>query len=59
MPTVDELLDLSAHCYAQARASSIPLDKARMIAAGDEYLRQAVDLQIDSAVVYAAFPKRE
>ena len=39
MPTVDELLDLSAHCYAQARASSIPLDvrpiqNSRMFAYG-------------------------
>ena len=35
------------------------LQDCEIIAAGDEYLRQAVDLQIDSAVVYAAFPKRE
>jgi hypothetical protein len=57
MAKVEELLGLAADCYAQARISSNPLIKAELTVMGDDYLKQADELQRSAPIVHATFPR--
>jgi hypothetical protein len=59
MATLDALLKLAADCYAHARLSSNPLTKTELTFMGDDYLKQAEELQRGRAVTQAVFPKRD
>jgi hypothetical protein len=57
MAQVDELLQLAEDCYAQARAASTLLVRAQLKVMGDDYVKQAEELQHGRPVVQAAFQK--
>jgi hypothetical protein len=57
MATVDELLAMATDCYAKSRALSNPLAKAALNVIGDDYRKQADELQRGRAVIQAVFPK--
>ena len=57
MAQVDDLLKLAQDCFTQARASSNLLVRAQLKVMGDDYLKQADELQRGRSVVQAAFPK--
>lgn len=57
MAQFDELLALASDCYTQARASSNSLVKAQLNVMGDDYAKQAEELQRGRAVIQAVFPK--
>ena len=57
MAQVDELLKLAQDCYAHARASSNLLVRAQLKVIGDDYVKQADELQRSRSVVQAAYPK--
>jgi hypothetical protein len=57
MQNLDHLLTLADECYAAARASSNPLMRAQLKVMGDDYLKQAEELQKNGVVVHVPFPK--
>jgi predicted HD phosphohydrolase len=57
MAKVDDLLKLAQDCYAQARATLHLSTKRHLVQMGDEYQKQADELQHRRAVIQAAFPK--
>jgi len=57
MAQLNELLALAEDCYTQARASSNSLVKAQLNVMGDDYTKQAEELQRGHGIVQAAFPK--
>jgi len=59
MQNLDHLLTLADECYAAARGSSNPLLRAQFKVMGDDYLKQAEELQKNGVVVHVAFPKGE
>ncbi len=57
MSEIHELLRRAQDCYAQARDAVDPDSKRALVQQGDDYLRQADELQRGRNVVQAAFPK--
>jgi len=57
MSKVGELLKLAQDCYARARVASNPEDKRALMQMGDDYLKEADELQRGRGVVQAAFPR--
>jgi hypothetical protein len=55
MQNLDRLLTLADECYAAARISSNPLMRAQFKAMGDDYLKQAEELQKNGVVVTLHF----
>jgi hypothetical protein len=57
MPTAHELLKRAKNCYAQARASQNVETRRALVQMGDEYMKQAENLQQEQTFVHSAFPK--
>lgn len=57
MTAVHDLLTLAQDCYAQAQITKDPKAKQSLIQLGDQYVREADELQSGCTVVQAAFPK--
>jgi len=57
MSKIRELLKLAQDCYARAGVAIDPEDKRTLMQTGDEYLKEADELQRGRGVVQAAFPK--
>lgn len=56
MKTVRELLVMANDCYARTRELSNPLAKAALKVIGDDYRKQADELQRGGTVTQAVFP---
>jgi hypothetical protein len=59
MSKVCELLRLSQECHAQARVTINPATKRALKKMGDDYSREADELQRRRGVIQAAFPKSD
>jgi hypothetical protein len=57
MSKVRELLKLAQDCYARARVTIDPEGKRTLTQMGDDYLKEADEMQHGRGVVQAAFPK--
>jgi len=57
MSKVRELLKLAQDCYARAGVTMNPEDKRALMQMGDDYLKEADELQRGRGVVQAAFPR--
>jgi hypothetical protein len=56
MPTVEELLKLAKEHYAQARSTRDTKAKWKLIRLGNQYLREAVQVQRDQVGSQSAPP---
>lgn len=59
MPSRDQLLTLAEECHAEARVSSNPLIRAQFKVMGDDYRKQAEELQDDGVVIRCDFAKHD
>lgn len=57
MSKARELLRLAQDCYARAHVTVNPDTKRALMKEGDEYLKEADELQRGRPIVQAAFPK--
>ncbi len=59
MPNRDQLLTLAEECHAEARVSANPLIRAQLNVMGDDYLKQAQELENSNVVFPAVWAKSD